>query len=666
MTFIDVFKEGILKKRSMNKLSIAQKVMIAMSAIAVVFVLLLVYILNNTYTLTKEHKLVMQRGKDAIYVSEKVNLGIATYQVIANAIINRNRDETNKNWDLRKKEVADLYVQMARIVDTDEETRWLKESNESYGKLENTVEKELFPILFDESGANISNELISYHIQNVDEKIDTLILAVQKPLKSIQNSIAQKNIDADSEYGSRAKALMGVSVFASLFVLITMMAFSIFISRNIRSILNKLVKNIENLTQSAQNGQLNSRIDRLEVNQEFQPVVTSINRTMDTMVEPLHVTSRYLDMIAKGDMPELIREEYKGDFNLIKNNINQLITALTQIVEKANQIANGDLSVELTKRSENDLLIISLNDMVRSMANIMLEFRQVAEFISQASIELSSSTQQLSQGASEQASAAEEVSSSMEEMVSNIQQNTENSQLTEKISTQAAKGITQSSRSAKEAIETMKEIADKISIVSEIAFQTNILALNAAVEAARAGEHGKGFAVVAGEVRKLAERSKVAADQIIELAHMGVSVNEASGKQLELIAPDIERTSKLVQEISASSLEQNSGADQINNAIQQLNMVIQQNAASAEQMATSAEELSSQASHLMDAISFFKVKGMSQNSKSPELRFERKTETSVKSSRRVTNTMSNMTRRDKGVQINLDNNESIDTDFIKY
>jgi methyl-accepting chemotaxis protein len=196
----------------------------------------------------------------------------------------------------------------------------------------------------------------------------------------------------------------------------------------------------------------------------------------------------------------------------------------------------------------------------------------------------------------------------MEEMAANIQQNTENAQQTEKIALNAAEAINKVNEASEQTLRYMQDIADKVSIIGEIARQTNILALNAAVEAARAGEHGKGFAVVAAEVRKLAERSQVSAVEIDSLTKNSVRATEESGKLLAAIAPEIGKTAKLVQEIAAASMEQNSGADQVNNAIQQLNQVTQQNAAASEEMATSSEELASQAQQLLEMISFFKLK----------------------------------------------------------
>jgi len=291
---------------------------------------------------------------------------------------------------------------------------------------------------------------------------------------------------------------------------------------------------------------------------------------------------------------------------LIIFNINYSIRIANNVVT---QLAKGDLTTEIEDRATDEvgILMKNLSNMVRKIKEIITFVTESSNNIANASFELSSASQQMSQGASEQAASTEEVSSSMEEMVANIQQNTQNAQETEKIAAKAAGTIKEGSDNVNKTVTSMYEIAKKVSIIGEIAYNTNVLALNAAVEAARAGEHGKGFAVVAAEVRKLAERSQKAANEINELTTQSVKIADTSGKMLTEIVPDILKTSSLVQEISAGSNEQNSGVEQINTAIQQLNLVTQQNAASSEEMATSSEELASQADALREAISFFKI-----------------------------------------------------------
>ncbi|MDA9467496.1 methyl-accepting chemotaxis protein [Bradyrhizobium sp. CCBAU 53415] len=283
--------------------------------------------------------------------------------------------------------------------------------------------------------------------------------------------------------------------------------------------------------------------------------------------------------------------------------------SLGRAVGLAGAVAEGDLSRTIPSASNDEIgdLIRSLNAMVEKLRQIVAEAITAAQNVSAGSQELSASAEQLSQGATEQASSAEEASSSMEEMASNVKQNADNASQTEKIAGQSAKDAEASGVAVGRAVEAMQTIAEKITIVQEIARQTDLLALNAAVEAARAGEHGKGFAVVASEVRKLAERSQAAAADIGTLSTESVKVAQEAGQMLSKLVPDIKKTAELVQEITAACREQDVGSAQINQAIQQLDKVGQQNASASEQVSSTSEELASQAEQLQSTISFFRI-----------------------------------------------------------
>jgi methyl-accepting chemotaxis protein len=283
--------------------------------------------------------------------------------------------------------------------------------------------------------------------------------------------------------------------------------------------------------------------------------------------------------------------------------------SLGRAVSLAGAVADGDLNQTIPSASNDEIgdLMKSLNVMVEKLRQIVAEALTAARNVSAGSQELSASAEQLSQGATEQASSAEEASSSMEEMASNVKQNADNANQTEKIAAQSAKDAEASGVAVGRAVNAMQTIAEKITIVQEIARQTDLLALNAAVEAARAGEHGKGFAVVASEVRKLAERSQAAAAEIGTLSTESVKVAQEAGGMLSKLVPDIKKTAELVQEITAACREQDVGSAQINQAIQQLDKVGQQNASASEQVSSTSEELASQAEQLQSTISFFRI-----------------------------------------------------------
>jgi methyl-accepting chemotaxis protein len=361
------------------------------------------------------------------------------------------------------------------------------------------------------------------------------------------------------------------------------------------------------LTNAAVEGRLDTRGDASKFKGGYKEIVDGVNRTLDAVIGPLNVAGEYVDRISKGDIPPRITDEYKGDFKEIKNNLNVLIEAMEKVTRVAQEIAQGNLVVDVQARSDQDELMKAMKTMVARLTEVVADVKSAADNVSSGSQNMSSSSDQMSQGATQQAAAAEEASSSMEEMASNIRQNADNANQTEKIAIKAAEDAREGGKAVTETVAAMREIATKISIIEEIARQTNMLALNAAIEAARAGEHGKGFAVVASEVRKLAERSQTAAGEISTLSSTSVDVAEKAGTMLTKIIPDIQKTAELVQEISSASNEQNTGAEQINKAIQQLDQVIQQNAGASEEMASTAEELSSQAEQLLGTIAFFKI-----------------------------------------------------------
>ncbi|QXI31166.1 methyl-accepting chemotaxis protein [Pseudomonas vanderleydeniana] len=344
-----------------------------------------------------------------------------------------------------------------------------------------------------------------------------------------------------------------------------------FINDNIETLrrnIQALIEDTQMLSKAALDGHLDTRADASRHEGDFRRIVNGINDTLEAIITPLREAMGVIEGMAVGDLTCTMNGHYNGHLDELKQ---------------------------------------SLNATVRKLADVIGQVHQSTSMLSNAAEEISATAQSLSQAASSQAASVEETSAAMEQMSASIGQNTENAKITDGMAGKAAREASEGGQAVRDTVCAMKTIADKISIVDDIAYQTNLLALNAAIEAARAGEHGKGFAVVAAEVRKLAERSQVAAQEISEVAKSSVSLAERAGTLLDQMVPSISKTSDLVQEIAAASEEQTTGVNQISDAMTQLSDITQQNAAASEELAATSEEMTVQSNNLQDLMRFFQL-----------------------------------------------------------
>jgi methyl-accepting chemotaxis protein len=375
-------------------------------------------------------------------------------------------------------------------------------------------------------------------------------IAVKKKAMAVIAEFGRGNFDAPLERFPGKKAFINETI------------------EQVRSNLKALIEDTNLLIEAATDGRLDVRADTARHSGDFSKIVRGINTTLDAVVNPLDELQQMLAALAQGDLTKTIDKEYAGAFAKMKESANNTVLKLSMIIGEVNSAANA---------------------------------------LASASEQVSATSHSLSQAASEQAAGVEETSAAIEEMTASIAQNTDNAKVTDAMAAKASTEAVEGGESVKATVNAMKQIAQKIGIIDDIAYQTNLLALNAAIEAARAGEHGKGFAVVAAEVRKLAERSQVAAQEIGSVATGSVELAEKAGNLLDLIVPSIKKTSDLVQEISAASQEQSTGVGQINTAVNQLSQTTQQNAAASEELAATAQSMGEQAQNLQQTMGFFKT-----------------------------------------------------------
>ena len=391
--------------------------------------------------------------------------------------------------------------------------------------------------------------------------------------------------------------------------------------KEIKSSINSVTQKLQQLLQNylianeeIKKGNIKTRVDSSGFENDYLRLVNVVNETLQTVESVFSDTIFGLRALQNGEFDKRITNEYDGDFDTIKQATNNTAEKLQEIIKEISEIAtkmaNGDMTqrVEVEFVGETQAIKDALNNMADRLQTIVEKVNSGVKEISSASSQLSATSQILSQGATEQATSIEETSAAIEQMSGSVAESAKNAQRTNDLAKEAADMAQDGGEAVEKTVKAMQTISEKISIIEDIVYQTNLLALNAAIEAARAGEHGKGFAVVAAEVRKLAKRSQVAAQEISTITSESVEISQKAGELIDGVVPKIQETANLIKEIADAAKEQDIGLGQIGNAMVQLDQVTQTNASSAQEVASASEELNAQASSLAQTMNFFKVK----------------------------------------------------------